>query len=149
MVDVGLAMLTLSLVLAIFADQMRQSHQYYQILLETKTFLHFLTWFCDHSSSHFTVILPYHACHTQTHITSYIVVFTPVCLWAPIVKKSQRRVVNVVISCIRRCNPFNPYSAVIDFRRQNRTSVDVRFWPLKVDPRTVRVNIRSGRRPIT
>ena len=27
---------------------------------------------------------------------------------------------------------FNPYSAGIDFRRQNLTSVDVRFWRLKV-----------------
>ena len=25
----------------------------------------------------------------------------------------------------------NPYSAVIDFSRQNLTSVDVRFWRLK------------------
>ena len=26
---------------------------------------------------------------------------------------------------------LNPYSAVIDFSRQNLTSVDVRFWRLK------------------
>ena len=28
----------------------------------------------------------------------------------------------------------NPYSAGIDFSRQNLTSVDVRFWPLKSIP---------------
>ena len=28
----------------------------------------------------------------------------------------------------------NPYSAGIDFRRQNLTSVDVRFWRLKSIP---------------
>ena len=28
----------------------------------------------------------------------------------------------------------NPYSAGIDFRRQNLTSVDVRFWRLKSNP---------------
>ena len=31
-------------------------------------------------------------------------------------------------------NPFNPYSAGIDFRRQNLTFVDVRFWRLKSIP---------------
>ena len=29
---------------------------------------------------------------------------------------------------------FNPYSAGIDFSRQNVTSVDVRFWRLKSIP---------------
>ena len=29
---------------------------------------------------------------------------------------------------------INPYSAGIDFRRQNLTSVDVRFWRLKSTP---------------
>ena len=29
---------------------------------------------------------------------------------------------------------INPYSAGIDFRRQNLTSVDVRFWRLKSIP---------------
>ena len=29
---------------------------------------------------------------------------------------------------------FNPYSAGIDFSRQNLTSVDVRFWRLKSIP---------------
>ena len=29
---------------------------------------------------------------------------------------------------------FNPYSAGIDFSRQNLTSVDVRFWRLKSLP---------------
>ena len=37
---------------------------------------------------------------------------------------------------------LDPYSAGIDFSRQNMTSTDVRFWRLfKVDPRTVRVKI--------
>ena len=31
-------------------------------------------------------------------------------------------------------SPFNPYSAGIDLRRQNLTSVDVRFWRLKSIP---------------
>ena len=38
---------------------------------------------------------------------------------------------------------FSPYSAGIDFRRQNLTSVDVRF------PRCKNINIYNGRRPIT
>ena len=29
---------------------------------------------------------------------------------------------------------FNPYSAGIDFRRQNLTSVDIKFWRLKSIP---------------
>ena len=42
---------------------------------------------------------------------------------------------------------FNPYSAGIDVRRQNLTSVDVRFWRLKSILARVK-NIYS-RRPIT
>ena len=34
------------------------------------------------------------------------------------------------------------FSAVIDFRRQNLTSADVRFWRLKSIPRTERVSTR-------
>ena len=41
---------------------------------------------------------------------------------------------------------INPHSAGIDFRRQNLTSADVRFWRLKsiyeVDPHTVRIKIK-------
>ena len=34
---------------------------------------------------------------------------------------------------------INSYSAGIDFRQDNLTSADVRFWRLKSDPRAVRV----------
>ena len=36
---------------------------------------------------------------------------------------------------------YIPYSAGIDFSRQNLTSVDVRILTTKVDLRTVRINI--------
>ena len=41
-------------------------------------------------------------------------------------------------------NVINHYSEVIDFGRENLTSVDVIFWPhltSKVDPRTERIKI--------
>ena len=50
------------------------------------------------------------------------------------------------------------FSAEIDFRRQNLTSTDIRFWRLKsrrqiltpkIDPRAVRVNICQNTRPYT
>ena len=41
---------------------------------------------------------------------------------------------------------INPYSAGIDFSRQNLTSVDVRFWRLKSLPRCNSKNISNGRR---
>ena len=41
----------------------------------------------------------------------------------------------------KNCQRFNPYSEEIDFSRQNFTPVDIRFWRLKVDLRTERVNI--------
>ena len=43
----------------------------------------------------------------------------------------------------------NLFSARIEFRRQNLTSVDVRFWRLKSIPRCKSRSISNGRRPIT
>ena len=51
---------------------------------------------------------------------------------------------------IKKQVDFNPSSAGTDFRRQNLTSVDVRFWRLKAIPAwTGRVNMYIGCRPIT
>ena len=43
---------------------------------------------------------------------------------------------------------FNPLSAGTVFRRQNMTSVDVRFWRLKTVPHCKNVNIANGNRPL-
>ena len=39
---------------------------------------------------------------------------------------------------------FNPYSAAIDFKRQNLTSVDVIFWSLKSIPALEEKKYRTG-----
>ena len=38
----------------------------------------------------------------------------------------------------------NPHSARTDFRRQNLTSIDVRFWRLKSIPALTEENISNG-----
>ena len=44
---------------------------------------------------------------------------------------------------------INPFSAGIDFRRQNLTSIEVRFWRLKSIPALKELQIYNGRSPIT
>ena len=54
----------------------------------------------------------------------------------------------VSMVCMKVVQRFNPYSAGIDFSRQNLTSTDVRFWRLKSTPHCKSENISNGRRPI-
>ena len=43
----------------------------------------------------------------------------------------------------------NPYSAGIDFGRQNLTSVDVRFWRLKSIPAPQNIGIQMNQKELT
>ena len=43
---------------------------------------------------------------------------------------------------------FNPLSARTNFRRQNMTSIDVRFWRIKSIPTLKELNTYNGHGPI-